>query len=127
MAMTKPEDAQEIEPDEEILELTGAEHGRYRVYTQRSSHLIDLVDGTVTREPGPGAKPTVNDRPRPLRSLERCRVGVAGYWTMIPDPPEADSIEYRWHVSSTIRRIERLDDSPVVEDGRLGQGEDNAQ
>lgn len=90
-------------------ELTGKEGGAWRVVTQGSSHILDLDAGTVTRIPGPGRPASVNDRARPLRTLEACRVGDAGRWTMFSDDV---MIEFYWHVTSRIRRIEQMAVAP---------------
>ena len=95
-----------IEPPEEVQELTGIESGRWRVFTQGSSHLFDFEAGTVTRIPGPTAWPGANDQPRPIRSIERCKVGERGYWTMKTDG-WSPSVDYWWHSSSVIRKITR--------------------
>lgn len=89
-------------------ELTGVESGRWRVTTRNSSHIFDFDAGTVTRVPGPDAIPTVNDRPRPLRSIVACTVGQRGYWTMHTDE-RSEAIDFYWHLSSAIRHIERMD------------------
>ena len=90
-----------------VEELTGAEPGQWRVVTRDSSHLVDLDERTVTRIPGPSAKPTINDRSRPLRLIRECRVGSRGRWLMEPDSPDSP-VDYFWHVSSVIQRIELI-------------------
>jgi hypothetical protein len=86
-------------------ELTGVEGGVWRVSTQGSAHILDLDVMTVTRIPGLGRPASFNDVTRPLRTLEVCRVGEAGRWTMHSDD---ETIEFFWHISSRIRRIEAL-------------------
>ena len=88
-------------------ELTGTESGRWRVVTRDSSHIVDLDERTVTRIPGSAAKPTINDRTRPLRLIRECRVGSRGHWLMEPDSTDSP-VDYFWHVSSAIRRIELI-------------------
>ena len=88
-------------------ELTGTESGRWRVVTRDSSHIVDLDERTVTRIPGPEAKPTINDRTRPLRLIRVCRVGSRGRWLMEPDSMDSP-VDYFWHVSSVIQRIELI-------------------
>lgn len=83
-------------------ELTGVEGGVWRVTTQGSAHVLDFDAMTVIRIPGPGRPATFNDVIRPLRTLEACRVGDAGRWTMYSDD---ESIEFFWHITSQIRSI----------------------
>ncbi|MEC5149525.1 hypothetical protein [Cryobacterium sp. GrIS_2_6] len=94
-----------MDSTEEVTKLTGTEGGRWRVWTQGSSHLLDLDAMTVERVPGPGRPASFNDRPRPIRTIEECNVGASGRWTMVSDDPE---VEFFWHVTSTVRRIERV-------------------
>ena len=97
-----------IDP-EDVDHLTGFETGRWRVYTRGSIHLFDFEAQTVTRIPGERAWPTFNDRTRPLRSIEACTVGARGYWTMHADG-WSDAVDFYWHDSSIIQRIERIQD-----------------
>lgn len=90
---------------ETVDELTGDEGGIWRVTTLGSSHIVNLIEGTVTRLPGVGRSPSINDVERPLRTLDACRVGEVGRWTMMSDDYLTD---YYWHRTSTIQRIERL-------------------
>ena len=85
-------------PANELPELTGTESGRWQVFTRDSSHIFDFAEGTVTRIPGPHAWPGSNDRPHPLRTIEACRVGFRGLWTMKTDG-WSDMIDYLWHSS----------------------------
>ncbi|MDY7542134.1 MULTISPECIES: hypothetical protein [unclassified Cryobacterium] len=93
---------------QEVTALVGDEGGVWRVVTQGSSHILDLDAKTVTRIPGPGRPATFNDVTRPLRTLEECRVGESGRWTMMSDDEMTD---FYWHVTSQIRRIERVEQS----------------
>lgn len=86
----------------------GDEGGVWRVVTQGSSHILDLDAMTVTRIPGLGRPASFNDVERPLRTLEACRVGEAGRWTMISDD---EMVDFYWHVTSRIRRIEPVERS----------------
>ncbi|TFC18608.1 hypothetical protein E3O19_04365 [Cryobacterium algoritolerans] len=79
--------------------------GVWRITTVGSTHVLDLVDGTATRIPGPEAAISVNDCCRPLRTLDRCRVGERGRWTMQSDDW---SVDYYWQVTSTILRIQEV-------------------
>lgn len=96
---------------ETVEELTGNEGGRWLITTLGSAHLIDLDRRTVCRFPGPNSAPSFNDVERPIRSLNHCRVGQVGYWTMVSFD---FLLEYYWHRTSTIVRIERLE--PKVEE-----------
>lgn len=86
--------------------LTGAEGGCWIVTTLGSTHRFDLDAMTVTRIPGKGAGRTVNDQTRPLLQIVYCAVGARGYWLMSPEPTESEFLEYYWHLSSTIQRID---------------------
>lgn len=90
-----------------VEELQPGSTGVWRITTAGSTHVLDLVNGTVTRFPGPGSAPTVNDCTRPIRTLDTCRVGERGRWTMYPEEPS--DVDYYWHVTSVVRRIERMD------------------
>lgn len=93
----------------QVAELKGDEGGRWRIWTQRSSYLVDLDTMTITRVPGANSSPSINDCERPLRSLDRCRVGATGFWTMRAGS-DSDLVEYFWQFSTEIRSIERLCD-----------------
>ncbi|TFC99190.1 hypothetical protein E3T25_16115 [Cryobacterium sandaracinum] len=88
-----------------VEELLPNSTGVWRITTVGSTHVLDLVRGTVTRFPGPGAAPTINDCCRPLRTLDTCRIGERGRWTMMSDEW---SIEYYWQVTSTILSIQEV-------------------
>jgi len=89
---------------EDRTELTLAQSGQWLVLSMRSAHFFDLDEGLVTRIPGDMAIEFITDKGRELRSLDSCRVGEVGAWTMEPLPHERD-IEFRWHRSSFIQRI----------------------
>lgn len=91
----------------EVDELTGSETGQWRVFTRDSIHVFDFDARTVKRVPGASAIPGGNDQPRLLRSIELCKVGQRGFWTMHTDA-WSPTIDYVWHSSSVVRRIERL-------------------
>lgn len=95
------------EGPEHTDELSTSSTGIWRVTTLGSTHVLDLDYGTATRFPGAGASPSINDCTRPLRTLDTCRVGGRGRWTMYADS-FSDIIEYFWQVTSTILRIERI-------------------
>ena len=71
-------------------ELTGQEVGLFAVHTERSVHYFDLHGngrGTVTREPGPGAEPSVLDVHHQLQEILTCQVGAPGEWTLHGEHP----------------------------------------
>lgn len=92
---------------EHLDELTAAERGFWRVATRDSQHLFDLDRQFVIRIPGPNAEAGINDRLRPLRTIERCEVGKRGFWTMHTDSFSFE-IDYYWHRTSRVHRIERI-------------------
>ena len=92
---------------EDRNELVFEQTGRWLVLSMTSAHFFDLDTKVVTRIPGDLAVEFVTDRGRGLRSLDRCRVGEVGAWTMEPLPHEGD-LEFRWHRSSFVQRIVRL-------------------
>ena len=87
-------------------ELTGAEGGCWSVRTLGSTHRFDLDAMTVTRIPGEGASPSMNDQARPLIQIVHCTVGARGYWLMSPEAHESAFLEHYWHLSSTIQSID---------------------
>jgi hypothetical protein len=99
-------------PDD-VTELHGDEGGRWEVKTQGSVHIFDLDVPNVTRHPGVGAQPSVNDVTRPLRNIEACAVGKRGYWTMEPDHYLLD---HYWQITSSIVRITRCPDETASDD-----------
>lgn len=100
-----------MNPDEadaptEITDLDTVSTGRWVVHTLTGSrHVFDLDAGTVHRFPAPEAAPLhLPDIERRFRTIERVRVGEAGYYTMhSPDY----LIDYLWHQTSTVLRIVR--------------------
>lgn len=92
----------------EVNELDGTEGGIWRVWTQGSSYVFDLNAMTVTRHPGPSSGRTVNDTTRQIRTIDHCKVGEGGYWTMSAGGL-LDQIEAYWQASTVIRSIERMD------------------
>jgi hypothetical protein len=90
-----------------VTELTGSEEGQWVVSTRDSQYQFDLDQRTVTRIPGAGAAPTINDKVRLLREIVQCQVGEPGRWTMHPDSPWGE-VEFYWSVSSAIARIEPI-------------------
>ncbi|NYJ18478.1 hypothetical protein [Glaciibacter psychrotolerans] len=92
---------------ETVSELTGQEGGMWVITTfAGTTHFMNLDRGTVRRRPAPGRTTSINDVERPLRTLDACRVGEVGRWTMLSDDFFTD---YYWHQTSTIVRIERSD------------------
>lgn len=101
-------DVEMFQPDNgAVMELTGRETGRWKVFTQSSQYLFDFDSGTVTRYPGQAASESINDTTRPLRAIERCKVGERGAWTMHPEGGYADPVDFYWQVSTEIRSIEK--------------------
>lgn len=92
---------------EDRAELTLEQSGQWLVLSMTSAHFFDLDLRLVSRIPGDVAIEFVTDRGRELRSLDSCRVGEVGAWTMEPLPHESD-IEFRWHRSTFIQRIVRV-------------------
>lgn len=88
-----------------LQELTGREDGIWNVVTRDSVHQFDFTTGTVTRIPGPNARPGINDVPRPLRQISECKVNERGYWTMRSNDW---AIDRYWQHCSIISRIERV-------------------
>lgn len=109
-------------PRETVQELTGREEGIWDVVTRDSTHRFNFDTRTVTRIPGPSARPGVNDATRPLMRIYECAVGQRGYWTMHPD---AFDIDRYWQHCSVIARIERVigpDLPPIVATQSSGEG-----
>ena len=96
----------EVEPVR-VIELSGDEGGAWRVITRDSSHYFDLDLGTVTRVPGAGAPPTINDLTRPLRTIDTLRVGARGRWTMFADGCD-DDVDFFWASTSIVSSIEAI-------------------
>jgi hypothetical protein len=93
----------------QVAELKGDEGGRWRIWTQHSSYLLDLDVMTITRIRGANSSPSINDCERPLRSRDRCGVGAIGFWTMHAGA-DSDLVDYFWQFSTEISSIERLSD-----------------
>jgi hypothetical protein len=104
--MTDQTDPDGRTPDT-VQELTGREDGIWNVITRDSIHQFDFTAGTVTRIPGPNARPGINDVPRPLQQISKCRVNQRGYWTMRSD---LWVVDVYWQNCSVISRIERAVD-----------------
>jgi hypothetical protein len=105
--MTDRRDTNSEKPVMSVKELTGSEEGQWVVSTRDSQYQFDLDQRTVTRIPGAGAAPTINDKTRLLREIVQCRVGEPGRWTMHPDSPWG-AVEFYWSVSSVVARIEPI-------------------
>jgi hypothetical protein len=85
----------------ERAELTMDATGQWLALSASSAHFFDFDIPSVTRIPGAAAYDFVTDGGRILRTLDVCRVGEPGRWTMEPLPDEVD-LEYRWHISTPI-------------------------
>lgn len=90
-----------------VSELTGDEGGAWRVVTRDSCHFFDLDLGIVTRVPGISAGSTINDRSRPLRTIDTLKVGQRGRWTMYTDGWEED-VDFFWASTSLVKAIEAI-------------------
>ena len=98
-----------VRTDTTVTRLSGAETGLWHVHTRDSIHVLDLDARTVERRPGPGALFVDVKDTRPLRSITVCGVGERGFWTF---PSDTLLIDYFWHFTSTIERIERVERDP---------------
>ncbi|MFF2276793.1 hypothetical protein [Agromyces sp. NPDC058126] len=96
-------EGERVAPESQVLDLTVQTMGRWRVLSRDSTHLFDLDRHLWLRSPGPLAGDGLDQTTRRVRSIERCRVGERGYWTM---PGAGYLIDYSWHDSSVIRFIE---------------------
>jgi hypothetical protein len=92
---------------EQRSELTLEQTGQWLVLSLTSAHFFDLDEGLVTRIPGYLAIEMITDKGRPIRTIQSCRVGEVGVWTMEPFPGE-DDLQYRWHQSTEIQGIFRV-------------------
>jgi len=93
---------------EERTELTMGERGQWLALSLSSAHFFDLDARRVTRIPGFQAIEFVTDPGRSLRSLDVCRVGERGEWTM--HPMDGDELtQFSWHISTCIVKIARVD------------------
>ncbi|KQV05046.1 metallophosphoesterase family protein [Leifsonia sp. Root112D2] len=91
----------------QVVELTEKMSGRWLIHTIGSHHILDLDRRTIERRPGPNSIATTSDEVHYLRSLNTCRIGERGRWTMKGDY----LTDYYWHASSAIRHIEPLTDA----------------
>jgi len=67
------------------------------------------------------ARPSINDRARPLRTIDALRVGERGRWTMLTDG-WSDDVDFYWGNTSVIAAIEAISrgDLPGADDGPPG-------
>ena len=93
---------------EERAELSMKETGRWIALSQTSAHLFDLDARQVYRIPGFRAIEFVTDPGRGLRTLDICKVGERGEWTMYPLEGQ-HLVEFAWHISTEIAKITRID------------------
>jgi hypothetical protein len=89
-------------------ELTMSEVGLWVALSQTSAHLFDLDAGRVFRMPGFLAVEYLAVPGRDLRSIDVCRVGERGEWTMYPLGGK-HVVGLTWHLSTEITRIARVD------------------
>ena len=81
--------------------------GQWLVRSETSIHLFDMNTRRVGRIPGKVAPSFVTDHGRVLRTLDMCRVGECGRWTM--EPPPGDYLnDFLWHTSTEILKIVRV-------------------
>ena len=93
---------------EDRTELTLEQTGRWLVLSMTSAHFFDLDSRRVTRIPGFQAVEFVTDPGRSLRSIDVCKVGERGEWTM--HPLDGDHLtQFSWHISTCIVKIARVD------------------
>jgi hypothetical protein len=71
--------------DRTVVELTGHEIGRWKANTSDSSYLFDFDAGTVQRSRTEIALSAFADTTQRLHSIERCRLGQLGAWTLVAD------------------------------------------
>ena len=89
---------------EERAELSMEETGHWIALSQTSAHLFDLDARRVYRMPGFRAIEFVTDSGRGLRTLDICKVGERGEWTMYPLEGQ-HLVEFAWHISTEIVKI----------------------
>jgi len=94
--------------DGTVTSLAANESGLWRVSTRDSNHYFDLDARTVTRVPGRNASPGINNVARPLRTIDTLTVGLRGHWTIHTHTWSA-TIDFLWHDSSVVERIERIE------------------
>jgi len=93
---------------EERTELSMKQTGRWIALSQTSAHLFDLDARRVYRMPGFHAVEFVTDPGRGLRTLDICKVGERGEWTMYPLEGQY-LVDFAWHISTEIMKIARVD------------------
>jgi len=93
---------------EERSELSMNETGRWVALSQTSAHLFDLDARRVYRMPGFRVVEFVTDPGRGLRTLDVCKVGERGEWTMYPLEGQY-LVDFAWHISTEIMKIARVD------------------
>jgi hypothetical protein len=92
---------------EERAELTMKETGHWIAVSQTSAHLFDLDARRVYRMPGFCVVEFVTDPGRGLRTLDVCKVGERGEWTMYPLEGQY-LVDFAWHISTEIVKIARV-------------------
>jgi hypothetical protein len=92
---------------EERAELTMRETGQWIAISQTSAHLFDLDARRVYRMPGFHAVEYVTDPGRGLRTIDSCKVGERGQWTMYPLEGQY-LVDFAWHISTEIVKIARV-------------------
>lgn len=95
-------DGEELPAHEPFTELTASSTGEWVVHTHDSRYKFDFDASTVEWIPEPHAQLTTPDGIHRLRSIERCRIGEHGLWTIETLGPYTDQLR---HESSIIRHI----------------------
>ena len=80
-------------------------HGIWHVHTGDAVYIVDFDARTLERRRGPNANLRSTSPPRPLRSVEICRVGEPAFFSVFDgDSPGG----YRWQITGDVTRIERV-------------------
>ena len=79
--------------------------GVWHVHTGDAVYIVNFQARTLERRPGINADLRSTDPPRPLRSVEICRVGEQAFFSVFDgDSPGG----YRWQTTSEVTRIETV-------------------
>lgn len=107
-----------------VTELTLQDHGVWRVWTQGSSHILDLEKQTVTRVSGEGRPTSINDATRPLRTLEACRVGAPGGLLLAMRTSKLLPVRWPNFPRAPLNQVHRQQNLPCWRAVTLDAGED---
>lgn len=89
-------------PTREPLQIA---RGVWHVHTGDAVYIVNFQARTLERRPGINADLRSTDRPRPLRSVEICRVGEPAFLTVFDDE---SSTGFRWQTTAEVTRIETV-------------------